>query len=304
MRVFVTGGTGAIGGATVPALIAAGHQVTALARSPEKAARLRRHGAAPVAVSLFDVAALTRVFAGHDAVVNLASAIPPMHQFMNQAAWAGTQRIRTEGSAAVTAAARAAAVPRVVQESVVMVYADGGAAWLDEDAPLDHYPMASGNHAAEASLAHFGAADGQAVVLRFGWFYGPGAAHSEQMLRLARRHLLMTLGPPGGYVSAVHISDAAAGVAAALTAPAGVYNLVDDQPLTKKAFADALAAAAAATPWVSGPGRLAVVFGDRLSSLTRSVRASNRRFKAASGWSPRYPSAVAGWAATARALPR
>ncbi|MEU4361316.1 NAD(P)-dependent oxidoreductase [Promicromonospora sp. NPDC023987] len=304
MRVFVIGGTGAVGSWAVPALVMAGHRVAALARTPASAAALRAQQATPVEVSLFDRSALTDAFAGCDAVVNLATAIPPMARFASARAWEANQEVRVEGSAAVVDAALAADVGRVLQESVCMLYADGGAAWLDEHAPTDRFPMAEGNHAAEVNIARFVEAGGEGVVLRFGWFYGPGAAHSEQMLALARRRVVLTLGAPGGYQSAVHVADAGAAVAAAVQVPGGVYNVVDDQPLTKRDFADALAGAAGRTPWVRGPGRLGRVLGGRLTSLTRSVRASNARFRAASGWVPRYPSAREGWRATAKDLPR
>ncbi|MFG6194556.1 NAD-dependent epimerase/dehydratase family protein [Nonomuraea sp. JJY05] len=303
MRVFVTGGTGAIGRHTVPALLAAGHTVSALARTPDRAAALSSQGATPVAVSLFDREALTSAFAGHDAVVNLASAIPPMSKFMSAGAQRRNNRVRTEGSAAIVDAALAAGVGRVVQESVSMVYRDQGARWIDEDAPVDHYPMTRGNFAAESSARRFGREGGGAgVVLRFGWFYGPGAAHSEQMYAQARHHVGMVLGHPDGYVSSIHVTDAAEAVVAALGAPAGTYNVVDDEPLTKREYARALARAAATRLWVSVPGRAAYLFGDRLTSLTRSLRVGNARFRAATGWAPRYPSAREGWRATAAVL--
>jgi nucleoside-diphosphate-sugar epimerase len=119
------------------------------------------------------------------------------------------------------------------------------------------------------------------------------------MLAQARRHIVMTLGHPGSYQSSIHLADAGTAVAAALGAHAGVYNVADDQPLTKREFADALTAAAGVTPWIRGPGRAATLFGHRLTSLTRSVRASNSRFKAATGWAPAFPSAREGWQATA-----
>jgi uncharacterized protein YbjT (DUF2867 family) len=81
MRVFVAGGTGAIGRYAVPALVRAGHAVTALARTPEKVAQLREHGASPVSASIFDRSRLIEVFRGHDAVVNLATSIPPTSKF-------------------------------------------------------------------------------------------------------------------------------------------------------------------------------------------------------------------------------
>jgi len=302
MKVFVTGGTGAIGGHTVPALVRAGHIVTALARTAEKAAQLSKQGASPITVSIFDRAALTKAFAGHDAVINLATAIPPTAKFMQRKAWADNDRVRTEGSAAVVDAAIAAGVPRVVQESVSMIYRDGGDAWIDEDCPTDNFPMARANHAAEASTNRFSSAGGVGVVLRFGWFYGPGARHSEQFFTLARRHICVTMGPPDSYVSSIHVSDGGAAVAAALMVPAGTYNIVDDEPLTKRAYADALAAAAGKSAWFRAPGRLALLLGDRSTSLTRSLRVSNARFRTASEWLPRYPSAREGWRATATAL--
>ena len=78
-----------------------------------------------------------------------------------------------------------------------------------------------------------------------------------------------------------------------------MYNVVDDEPLTKREYARALAFAAGKRPWVRGPGRLAVLLGHRMTSLTRSMRVSNRRFREASGWQPRFPSAREGWIATA-----
>lgn len=302
MRLFVAGGSGAIGGHAVPALVREGHAVTALARTPEKAAMLASQGAAAVSISLFDRQALTAALAGHDAVVNLASAIPPITRFLSAKAWQADHRVRSQGSTALADAALAAGVGRMIQESVCMLYRDHGARWIDEDAPIDRYPNTRGNIAAETAAHGFTEAGGTGTVLRFGWFYGPGAAHSEQMFRQARRHIGMVLGPPGGYVSSIHLADAATAVAAALQAPAGTFNVVDDEPLTKAAYADALARAAGSKPWLRGPGRAALLLGDRITSLTRSLRVSNARFKEGTGWAPRYPSAREGWAATTAVL--
>jgi nucleoside-diphosphate-sugar epimerase len=276
--------------------------VTALARSAEKAEALRSQGAAPMAVSIFDRSALSQAFKGHDAVVNLASAIPSTSKFMDSTAWAANDRIRTEGSASIVDAATSAGVSRVVQESVSMLYRDRGDAWIDENWPTDDYPMARGNHAAEASANRFSAAGGIGVVLRFGWFYGPGATHSEEFLALARRRICVMMGAPHGFLSSIHMADGGAAVAAALTVPAGTYNVVDDEPLTKRAYADALAAATGRAAWLRVPGRLALLLGDRSTSLTRSIRVSNSRFRGISGWAPRYPSAREGWKATATAV--
>lgn len=302
MRVFVVGGTGAIGSHAVPALVATGHTVTAIARSPEKADQVNGYGAKPVLVSIFDRAALTEAMAGHAAVVNIASVIPPMSRFMRTSAWRDNDRVRTEGSAAIVDAAIDAGVDRVVQESVCMLYADRGAEWIDEGAPIDRYPMAQANLAAEANANRFSEVGGTGVVLRFGWFYGPHATHSEQLLALARRHICVQMGDADGYVSSIHVADGGTAVAAAVDAPAGTFNIVDDEPFTKRKYADALAEAARTRMWLHAPGRAALLLGHRSTSLTRSIRVSNTRFRSATGWSPRYTTARDGWIATAAAL--
>ena len=302
MKVFVIGGTGAIGRHAVSALIAAGNEVSALARSAEKAEGLEAKGAKPVMVSMFDREALTRALAGHDAVVNLATAIPPTSKFMQSKAWEANDRIRKEGSKTIANAAIAAGVPRVIQESVSMIYRDRGDEWIDEDWPTERFPISEGNHAAEANANRFTELGGAGVVLRFGWFYGPGATHSEEFFNLARRGICVMMGSPETYACSIHMEDAGRAVTAALGVPAGTYNVVDDEPVTKRAYADALGVAAGRNPWLRAPGRLALLLGDKSTSLTRSLRVSNRKFRETSGWAPTYPSVREGWAATARAL--
>jgi nucleoside-diphosphate-sugar epimerase len=299
VKVFLLGGTGAIGSHALPALIAAGHDVSALVRTPEKAAAVRAQGAVPVAVSMFDREALSEAFRGHDAVVNLATSMPSIATFVFRRAWRATERVRIEGSAAVVDAALAAEVPRLVQESVSMVYPDRGIEWIDEHVEPDPYPAARGNLAAEARAKRFSDSGGIGIVLRLGLFYGPGARHSEQFLAMARHHVVPLLGPPDSYLSSIHMVDGGTAVAASLHVPAGTYNIVDDEPLTTREYTQALAFAAGTRPWLRGPGRLALLLGDRTASLTRSMRVSNRRFREASGWQPRYPSAREGWIATA-----
>lgn len=296
MRVFVTGGTGAIGRHTVPALVAAGHEVHALVRRDDAARQIEAFGAHPVRVSLFDMTGLATSFAGCGAVVNLASALPSSASFVRRAAWRDCQRIRSEGSAAVVSAASAAGVPVVLQESVVMLHSDGGDRWIDERSDLDHYPIAEGNHAAEASARRFSESGGRGIVLRFGLFYGPGATHSEQFLAAARRGVAVTMGPPENYVSSIHVADGGAAVVAALDAPAGVYEVVDDEPVTRRHYADALSDAVGTRAWIHGPGRLALLLGERTTSLTRSLRVRNTALRETTGWAPRYPSVREGYA--------
>ena len=299
MRVFVAGGTGAIGRHVVPSLVAAGHEVVALARTPQRAELVAAAGATPHLGDVLDRRTLAGGVDGCDAVVNVASALPPTTKFALASAWATNQRVRTEGSAALVDAALAAGVGTFVQESVSMLYRDGGQAWVDETCPTDRYPIATGNHAAEASAHRFTAAGGRGVVLRFGFFYGPGARHSEQFLKVARLGLVPMLGPPSTYLSSIYTTDAASAVVAALDAPAGVYNVVDDDPVTKREYARALASAVGRRVHVGAPGRLALLLGQRTTSLTRSLRVSNRRFAETTGWRPAFASVREGWPAAA-----
>ena len=155
MKVFVTGATGAIGRFVVPELVRAGHEVTALARTDEKAAQLEQQGARAARVSLFDEAALKDVLSGHDAVCNLATSIPSVAKSASMKNWAENDRIRREGSAAVVNAALAAGIGRVVQESITFMYPDRGADWIDESVPLDAPALGESVTVAEANAARF-----------------------------------------------------------------------------------------------------------------------------------------------------
>lgn len=295
MNVFVTGGTGAIGRYAVPALVAEGHAVSALARSSDKAAQLESQGATPVQVSMFDERQLKDAFAGIDVVANLATAIPPVAKAMRAAAWADNERIRREGSATVVDAALAAGVGRLVQESITFTYPSSGDEWIDESVPLDIPEQFGAVGVAEANAARFAEQGGVAVVLRFGMFYGRGSDHTDQFLAAARRHVAPVVGASDQYQSSIHLADAGRAVVAALTAPAGTYNVCDDEPLTKEEYANALGAALGKRPWVNVPGRLAKYSGKQADLMSRSQRVSNGAFKAASAWAPEFSSAREGW---------
>ena len=149
--------------------------------------------------------------------------------------------MRTEASAAIARAARAAGVRRLVQESIAFVYADGGDAWLDEDAPV-----AGGGVTTTALTAERNARelfDGDTVVLRFGLFMGPDSGSTRAALEAARGGASLALGPPGAYRPTLWLDDAAAAIAAALRVPAGTYNVADADPPTNAEIDAALAAA-------------------------------------------------------------
>ena len=302
-HVFVAGATGVVGLPAVHALVADGHRVTAVARSPEKADALRALGAEPVALDLFDADAVKGATADHDVIVNLTTRIPPASKAWRASAWAENERIRHEVSGHLADAALAHGAERYVQEALAFAYADHGDTWITEDEPLDPPTGLAGVQRAEANAARVTAAGAVGVVLRFGNFYGPGSDYSQDSLRMARRRISTALGPDDAFWSPIHSDDAGAAVAAALRAPAGAYNVVDDEPLTRaqndQALADAVGVASLRRP----PRAVLRLAEGRAPIMTRSIRASNTAFRTATGWSPGFPSTREGWTAVVRATP-
>jgi UDP-glucose 4-epimerase len=281
----ITGSTGVIGRRAVRDLLAAGDRVTGVARSRLGRGRLESLGARAVEADVFDEASLRRVFDGADAVINLLTHIPSIDRLADPAAWDENNRLRTEASAAITRAARAAGVQRLVQESIAFVYADGGEAWLDEDAPVPGGGVTTTALTAERNAREL--FDGDTVVLRNGLFMGPDSGFTLAALDAAREGASTALGPPGAYRPMLWLEDAAAAIQAALRAPAGTYNVADADPPTNAEIDAALAAAVgveALRPRAPQDGPLA-----------RSQRVSTRRLREATGWAPRMRAGTEIW---------
>ena len=294
-KVFVAGATGVLGRRVVAELVAAGFDVTGVARRPANHADLAALGVRPVELDLFDRAAVHAAVAGHEVVCNLATAIPVGDRANNPSAWEANDRIRRVGSRNLVDAALAAGASRYLQESIVFVYADGGERFLDESAEIAAAGVTGAALLAEAEAARFAEHGGAGVALRFGQFYGFDSGHTVQAIEAALAGLPVELGPESAYRSSVTTDDAASAVMAALDAPSGVYNVVDDRPLPRGEYVDALADALG----VPSPTARSVTLElpAPFSVMLRSLRVSNQRFKETTGWQPRFPSAWEGWAA-------
>src|SRR3954468_11300813 len=284
-EITVTGSTGAIGRRAVRELLAAGHHVTGVTRSAGGRERLQSLGARAVEADVFDEAALRRAFDGADTVVNLLTHVPSADRMADPTAWAENDRVRTEASAAIARAAQAAGVRRLVQESIAFVYADGGDAWLDEEAPVVGGGVTTTALTAERNAREL--FEGDTVVLRFGLFIGPDSGSARAALEAARGGSSIALGPPGAYRPTIWMDDAAAAIAAAVRAPTGTYNVADTDPPTNAEIDAALAAAAGVKALrqrepQDGP-------------LARSQRVSNRRLREATGWAPRMRAGTESW---------
>jgi nucleoside-diphosphate-sugar epimerase len=295
MRVFMTGATGVIGRRAVPLLVRAGHQVTAVARSPHNHETLRQLGALPVQADLFDVESLRRAMVRHDAVVNLATHVPSSAtKMLMRWAWRENDRIRKEASRAIATAARAVGLARMIQESFGLIYADHGAAWIDESMPVSPVGYTESVLDAERSANEFTESGGTGVILRFAALYGPDSTLLE-MIRVLRKGWSPLPGNPHGYFSSLAQDDAAAAVVAALNAPAGTYNIGDDQPLRRGEWVDSLADALGLPRPKRIPSWMAMLGGPALRFMSRSERISNRKFREAVGWSPQYQNAGDAW---------
>ncbi len=291
-RVLVTGATGVLGRRVVPRLVSAGHEVTGVARSEAKADTLRDAGATPAQVDLFDPWSVRDAVAGHEAVLHLATSIPPTSRMALPRAWEENERLRREASAHLVDAALATGVVRYVQESIAFMYADGGDRWLDEDAELDATAMYGASVHAEGEADRFTDAGGDGVALRFGQFIAPDSVHMQDLAAMTRRGVLPLVGDHHGYEAFVHADDAADAVVAVLDVPAGVYNVTEDEPMTRadhaETIGDILGRKVRLPPQIIGKAPL-------LDLRARSLRVSNRRFRGSTHWRPTHGSTRSSW---------
>lgn len=296
MKVFLTGATGVLGREIVPRLVVAGHDVTAVARSEDDASWLTSAGAKPIAVDLFDPEAITLAVEGQRAVYHFATAIPPFTKMKKSKAWAINDRLRREAASNLVDAAVAAGAEAFIQESITFAYADGSDHWLSEDARIDPVaPFVVSALEAERHVRRFTEAGGRGISLRLSRLYGPGNASGETITAVTKR-MSPIIGAGGNYVSSLHVIDAGAAAVAALDAPAGAYNVSDDNPVTAAEYATSLAQALGAPPPRRIPRWLArIVTGEVYPMMTISHRVSNAAFKAVAGWQPEYRSVLEGW---------
>jgi 2-alkyl-3-oxoalkanoate reductase len=300
VRVFLAGATGAIGTPLLERLIADGHQVIGMTRSPQKVDVLRAAGAEPVVADGLDAQAVRdAVVSAHpDAVIHELTAIPQrLDPRMIVRDFALTDRLRTEGTRNLLAAAQASGATRFIAQSIAFAYEPGTAGTVHgEDDPLIADPPAQFERSARA-IAELErqtlAAEG--LVLRYGYFYGPGSSISTRGAlagEVAKRRLPI-VGGGSGVWSFIHVSDAAEATVAALThGRAGAYNVVDDEPAPVREWIPALAQALGAKPprrvpaWLARP--LAGEYG--VYTMTRAQGAGNALAKTELAWTPGYAS--------------
>jgi nucleoside-diphosphate-sugar epimerase len=303
MRILVAGASGAIGRRLVPELIGRGHQVIGTFRSSsQRAGQLRALGAEMVALDLLDAPAVrTAVLdARPDAIVHQATALSGggFSRKLDRT-FAQTNRLRTEGTDALLAAAREAGVSRFVAQSFAPYrYAREGGMVKTEADPLDSAP-AAGAQQTNAAMTYLDQAVTVAggIALRYGGFYGEP---EDQLVTMVRKRWFPLIGNGEGYSSWIHLDDAAAATALALEqGRPGVYNIVDDEPAPARDWLPELARVLDAKPPRRLPAWLVrlIVGSDAVIGATQARGASNAKAKRELGWVLRYPSWRQGFAA-------
>ena len=295
MRVFVTGASGAIGTPLVRQLLERGHEVVGSTRSMESAERVKVMGADSMVLDVLDPRAVRKAVleAQPDAIVHEATALANLTDFKHfDRSFAQTNRLRTEGTDALLAAAREAEVHRFIAQSYASARYErvGGPVKTEED-PLDPDPVPAMREtiAAMRYLDETVTAAG-GIALRYGGFYG---APDDGMVDAVRRRLFPIVGSGEGVSSFIHVEDAAAATVLALDhdGPA-IYNVVDDEPAPIREWLPELATVLGAKPPRHVPRWLARLFaGDAVVMMgTESRGASNAKAKRELGWTPRYAS--------------
>lgn len=308
MRVFVAGATGAIGKQLVPRLVAAGHEVHGMTRSESKQAMLQELGAVPVVADALDRDQVAEAVgrARPDVIVHQLTAIGAVDTRHMERSFAATNRLRTEGTDHLLSAGRAAGVRRFVAQSHIAAYARTGAAVKSEEDPLDPSPARQLRANLEAmrhlETAVLGAAWTEGIVLRYGWFYGPGTsmAPGEEQFELVRKRRFPLVGDGGAVWSFIHVADAAeATVAAVEHGSRGVYNVVDDDPAPVAEWLPALAQALGARKPMRVPRFVGRLFAGEAGvvMMTELRGASNAKAKRELAWRPAHPSWRQGLAA-------
>jgi nucleoside-diphosphate-sugar epimerase len=299
VRVFVAGGTGAIGRPLVAALAGAGHEVTVFSRRAERVAALGGPGVVAAVGDAFDAPTLARAVeqAGPEVVVNQLTNLSQSSNPLDIArGFAATSRLRREASVTLASAARKAGARRILAQSISFAYRPGPGVrtesdplWTDAKGQIAK--LAGSLAALESATLADGPTDG--VVLRYGSFYGPGTYLDRGGLyaRMLAKRLLPLPGSGGGLFGFVHVQDATSATLSALSGPTGVFNVVDDVPAPASEWMPLVAGWLGAKPPRRVPEALARLGAGQFLTylLCEQPAVTNARARTELGWVPRYP---------------
>lgn len=303
MKVFVTGGTGALGKFLLPQLLENGHEVVALTRSANKAELIERTGVTSVIADPLNKQQLTAAVrrAEPEVIIHELSALSGVGNFRKfDQEFALTNRFRTEVTDTLLAAARTIGTRRFIAQSFCgWPYAKKGGPVKTEEDPLDPKPPESftktlaGIRYLEEKMRSTTFLEG--LALRYGTFYGPGNSIGKggAVYKTVRRRQLPIIGGGGAIWSFIHTMDAARATVAAISHGApGVYNIVDDEPAKVSVWLPALARAIGAKPPYKIPHWLGELLVGKagVAMMTQIRGCSNAKAKQELNWKPVYSS--------------
>jgi nucleoside-diphosphate-sugar epimerase len=306
VNILLAGASGAIGRRLLPRLLERGHEVWALTRAETKRKALAAQGARALVADVLDEARLAAVMAEArpQVVISQLSDLPQLFSVRTmKEAGPRNNRLRREGVPALVRAAVAAGARRFVLQSVAFWYEPHAGGDRTEEAPLlVSAPPPIGTAAAAMETAERAVLDAplEAVILRYGFFYGPGTWYAREgdIGRQVRRRRYPLIGNGGGRHSFVHIDDAAdASTLAVELLPPGAYNAVDDDPAPAREWLPAFATALGAPHPRKTPAMVArlLVGSATVDWMLKLAGASNQKLRQA-GWHPTYPSWRTGFA--------
>lgn len=247
-------------------------------------------------MNLMDAASVRRAMGKPDIVINLSTHIPDSRTARRFPwSWRENDRVRRVGSANLATAARLAAADCVIQESFAPLYEDRGDEWIDERWRLNPARHNKTVLDAESAVAQFTKFGGRGIVLRFAYFYGADSPLTRGMLESVRRGVSPLVGSPDAYYPTVSHDDAAAAVVEALHLPAGTYNVVDDQPLTRGDWLESLSQALGVALPRNRASWLTALDGGATELRSRSQRVSNRKLRELTDWRPTAASVREAW---------
>lgn len=293
MKIFVAGATGAIGRPLVTQLREAGHEVTGMTRSHERAEALHAAGAEAVVADALDAGAVLEAIeqAHPEVVINELTDLDRPLNPRKYAEWLeGTNRLRRDGTRNLIEAARAAGARRFISQSVAFAY-DFQPGTKTEGSPLmgaEGGEMSGAIRELEALTLD--APEG--IVLRYGFFYGPGTSYDAggQQIAMIKKRQMPIVGGGKGHFPFVHVDDAASATAAAVDRGSpGVYNVVDDEPALGHDWIPYVAGLVGARQPMRVPAFIARVAAGRMAAMATQLQpVSNAKAKAELGWEPRY----------------
>jgi nucleoside-diphosphate-sugar epimerase len=294
MKILIAGATGLLGRRMVREFVGRGHKVIGLARSEASKATVDLLGAEGIVADIFDAESLVRRVDHTDVVIHAATSIPTKAK-TNPDDWALNDRLRREGTRALTDAAQKLGARTYIQQSIVWAARPEDDSFFDEttrvEEPGELYRSAldGENIAFEAGEKH----SFKVAALRCGGFYSGDARHTRMLGEgLSKRRLPLIGGGPAVQAN-IHVDDAAiAFVTAAEAGKQGLWHVTDDTPATFKEMLMEFARLLGAPPPRTFPLWLARLFvgKDVIDFFTRSTRTSNTRLKQDLAWSPRFPS--------------